>query len=108
MQATETLSCTNSTLHYLRTAEDDIDVLCTSWIANDAALGLVSQVLLQAHRDMRYDVSLVELFKIKEDAEARAARIHVAVDAIKVRLSQFHPEEQLPNYSSFIRRSRST
>ena len=95
MQATETLSCTNSTLHYLRTAEDDIDVLCTSWIADDAALGLVSQVLLQAHRDMRYDVALAELFRIKEDVEASAARFRAAVDAIEVRLLQVFPNLQL-------------
>lgn len=94
MQATEALSCTNSTLH-LRTAEDDIDVLCMSWISDDAALGLVSQVLLQAHRDMRYDVALAELFRIKKDVEASAVRIRAAVDAIKVRLSHFHPGGQL-------------
>ncbi|KAI0720096.1 hypothetical protein C8T65DRAFT_736260 [Cerioporus squamosus] len=83
VQATESLLYPSSTVTHMRSAEPHIDTLRAAWIADDAALQRVSDVLVQARREMRYDAAVAELVKIKEDVDTTALRFHVAVDGIK-------------------------
>lgn len=91
VQATEALLHPTPVLDYMHAAETHIDILCSSWIAHNAAVQRVNEVMADARRSMEYEVAVCELVRIREDVEATFVRFVAAVDGIKVSVGSKAP-----------------
>ena len=62
VQATEALLHPTPVLDYMHAAETHIDILCSSWIAHNAAVQRVNEVMADARRSMEYEVAVCDAY----------------------------------------------